>query len=243
MSRGSHRPSSVRPRQRRICYRPKIGSKGQLSFRNEARRKARHPEVQHLLLSRGRGGTAGLARSCPSPDPTVLLPLEGYRHWLLCQYQPASTRGEALNNCETVQDHKPGFSRSTQCLPCSITPLQRSPGLIEPFGGSPSPQTLNCTCDFLPFIPSHTSSPRCCPFRPPLGVASSPVASTLAPDWPQYTSLSHFYPLCYFSWILFPVPKCVTGDFSDFRPTLPFFPPLSLLTILRTSHRLNTSIP
>lgn len=114
MSRSSHRPSTVRPTQRRICYRPKIGSKGQLSLRNEARKKAGHPEVQHLLLPGGRGGTAVLA----------LLPLEGYQCWLPCQYQPASIWGEALNNFEKVQDHKPGFSRSTQCLHCSSPPLQ-----------------------------------------------------------------------------------------------------------------------
>lgn len=144
MSRSSHRPCAVRPRQRGTRHGPHAGSEGQLSLRNEVRRKVRHPEVQHLLLPGGRRGTAGLACSSPSPDPTVLLPLESYQHWLPHQQEPASTLGDAPNNFEKLQDRKPGCTRTTHCLHYSILPLQRLPGPLEPFRGSPSPQTLTC---------------------------------------------------------------------------------------------------
>lgn len=70
---------AVRPRQKGTCCRPKIGSKGQLSFRNEARRKARHPEVQHLLLPGGREGHSWSSLQQPLSKTTYLYscPLRG----------------------------------------------------------------------------------------------------------------------------------------------------------------------
>lgn len=73
---------AVRPRQRAICCRPNTRGKGQLSFRNEARRKARQPEVQQLLLLGGGRGTAGPACSSHAPNTPAQLPLMGYQQWL-----------------------------------------------------------------------------------------------------------------------------------------------------------------
>lgn len=91
-----------RPRRAGLCCRPEIGSKGRLSFRKEARRKARHPEVQHLLLPGG-GGPAGPAWGSPSPDPPARLP-------------PTPGAGEVISSHLCTRG-KPPAPRGEQCVP------------------------------------------------------------------------------------------------------------------------------
>lgn len=178
---------AVRPRQRAICCRPNTRGKGQLSFRNEARRKARQPEVQQLLLLGGGRGTAGPACSSHAPNTPAQLPLMGYQQWLMAE-ESHSCLGWAISNYKKFQNHRGSVSRGTHYLGHSVLPLQilldwwsLSEAEATP---APLPHTLKSIsiCDFPAHPALHTFPFRCYPSSPLLGVVSSHTASTLVPD-------------------------------------------------------------
>lgn len=122
MSRSSHPGPTVRPQRRGIRCRPNTGSQGQRSFRVEAGRKVRLPEVQHLLLPGGGEGPAGPACSRPSLSTPVqrAAPQRDQQQFPFPLKATRSLSG-AVSTFKRVQEHRPSFSRTPCLTGCSLT--------------------------------------------------------------------------------------------------------------------------
>lgn len=101
MHRSSHFCFLSQDSEREIRCEPKIGSKGQLLFRNEARRKGQHPEVQqHLPRPPPRRGLVERDTAGQPGAVTVWLHLQlphmGYQQWPQYQYKAANMLGGSI---------------------------------------------------------------------------------------------------------------------------------------------------